>query len=820
MKKDAEIFFKRCRLCGRCYEGAIDIFMSVGKNIPHIIQKCLDIKVREDDSLPKKLCQFCDKKLMQWEKFKYSCESVQVKLIAESLPKRIEGSRKTKSSNLGLSTKRVLEASFENHAKRRAKYGICDSQSSTLPKPLQACEENVSGAPERNVDFKASSSGVDYDKSKNKGSNEHISVLNPCQTTVVSPDESSSGSKIKEEGNSRVTDIIDQEIKDLYDTISVNLNSNDKLNGVSSDEINNNGVIVDLEKNINSVLAENTLPTEQKETKIVNDGERSKKIKIPHNHCCHICRETFPSQRKLRSHLKSHAKEAPVSKNHSSLKRKHQCPQCPQNLASEFNLRQHMKTHSETCNYCCHVCGKLFKTHSSLLNHARIHVLDELKESGRDSTVLANGHLVKLYQCQVCDKKFRQSGHLAIHIKGHSGVRRFACGECSMSFTEKYNLRRHIFGVHKKAKRYTCDLCGKQFFQNHSYRDHVLQHEGIGSVSCDLCGKTFPSSYALNRHRRLHTGEKPFLCDICGKAFRDCSNRKRHRDTHFKEAEVAVVIRKEPDEESSGPLNSEALYGKSKMDTPSLEACRNDEKSGISVMAASDDEGKDQEEGKVKKAYHSLKTYFESSDVVLLKDDDDVEHVISPLDSIPLSGHHNINVLQQIHVAGKFDDPSNSGPLFGGGLFGEELDLNPESLLLIGDTRMNNGLMEGGDNDGEAMKDQLVWISSASNVPSDVALGAIHCGDVALNGIQSGDLALNGIQGEIGLNTMQTGDIASNLEVGMGLCGDFDVSSAMELDSGKDELPGEFSSISEMKPVESGDKTSDGVVCLQVCILV
>ncbi|XP_071442935.1 zinc finger protein 37-like [Hetaerina americana] len=836
MKKDRKYFMKRCRLCGRCYDGAIDIFSIKEKNLPELINNCLNIKVREDDALPKKLCQFCDKKLMLWEKFKNLCENVQVKLIADSLPKKIEVTKNEKNGKangtLEANSMVMNPSSFENIAKRKPICKTDDERNgnnvkATSETVLQQCDVVTAGTLNEDVeqDCKINLSSQSSYRSKLRGADQLISdIQNVCDPSKLSPEAALSGIIIKEDRKVKVSGITDQEIKDLYDTLSMNLKSEDTSDKMTTIEINKSDSCIDSgnEKVRNNLMAKKLRKRQQKESKLKN-----KKNKPLQEYCCQVCKEVFHSQKKLRSHVKSHsvqASEANTQKSPNVL-RKFQCPNCPKRLTTAFNLHQHLGTHSEICNYCCHVCGKLFKTNSSLLNHLRVHVCDEMKESGKDSTILANGHSVKLYQCQVCDKKFRQSGHLAKHLKIHAGVRHFTCGECGMSFSEKYQLRRHVGGVHDKAKRYTCNVCGKQFLHSHNFKNHALQHDGVAGVSCDVCGKTFLTSQAMNRHRRLHTGEKPFLCDICGKAFRDCSNRKRHRNKHIKKAEETLAAKKPSPEESSSPLDiiDAAMESneKSEVDRGKMAKSESVQESEISERVVFDGTRKDQEEGKAKKAYLDLKTYFESNDVVSLKDEvEDEENVESPLDIIPLNGNHNISILQQIHVAGKFDESSNSGPLFGGGLFGEELDLNPESLLLIGDGRINNSLMEGTESDGEVIKDQLVWVPS-NGIQSDTALSGIHCGDVALNGIQSGDICLNGIQqGDIGLNSMQTGDVSGILETGMGLCGEFDVNSAMELDSEKDELPGDFPSISEIKAVEESDKSSDNVLRLQVCILV
>ncbi|XP_060060833.1 zinc finger protein 445 isoform X1 [Erinaceus europaeus] len=239
---------------------------------------------------------------------------------------------------------------------------------------------------------------------------------------------------------------------------------------------------------------------------------------------CQLCGETFPQKESLLAHQKTHT--------HG---RRFRCSDCAKEFTHRSALIFHKQQHDTKRNleegpslsedrafqvpqsdpatekpYTCGLCGKVFRNHSFLLIHQRIHTRE------------------RPYKCRECGKAFRWSSNLSRHQRVHSlKKRQYECREShSAPNPQPQNL--------PDKKRFWCQECGKSFTRKRSLLDHNGIHSGEKRYKCDQCGKSFDRKYRLVNHQRIHTQERPFKCQWCGKDFIGRHTLNIHEKKHFR----------------------------------------------------------------------------------------------------------------------------------------------------------------------------------------------------------------------------------------------------------------------------------------------
>lgn len=162
---------------------------------------------------------------------------------------------------------------------------------------------------------------------------------------------------------------------------------------------------------------------------------------------CYICKESFSRGVTKKKHIQEMHKDKAGA----------DCPLCLRcKIPSAVAFENHYRTHFVAPRFCCSFCGRSFHESDRLQTHIR---------RSHDSTK---------FICFWCNKTFKDKSGITRHITGvHFNNRRFKCEICTKAFAASYNLKEHLFAVHKKASKiYTCDLCHQDFLYRKKFERH------------------------------------------------------------------------------------------------------------------------------------------------------------------------------------------------------------------------------------------------------------------------------------------------------------------------------------------------------------
>ncbi|KAG7298357.1 hypothetical protein JYU34_017972 [Plutella xylostella] len=201
----------------------------------------------------------------------------------------------------------------------------------------------------------------------------------------------------------------------------------------------------------------------------------------------------------------------------------YKCDECFSYYKEKHTFKNHVYIHCEQHTeakktapktHKCGECGKAYPDSKMLKYHMM-------------------GHTgVRPFQCLYCGKGFRTDVQRRTHTRIHTNERPFVCKHCHLGYKQSTDLKKHSCKVVKKEKIFECELCDKKFKLQLSLATHMLIHSDFRPYPCKLCDHAALTAGALKSHViHKHTTETPFRCETCDIGFKYSKDLSRHYES-------------------------------------------------------------------------------------------------------------------------------------------------------------------------------------------------------------------------------------------------------------------------------------------------
>lgn len=254
------------------------------------------------------------------------------------------------------------------------------------------------------------------------------------------------------------------------------------------------------------------------------------------NFKCKLCDEAFSFKWRLKRHEDFEHNDGDVAS------KKYLCDKCSMGFMLINSLRRHKKfEHSKIPNiskikeentFPCEHCAQSFKFKTPFLTHMRKEHPQPRKHAKfpkRAKSIEMERDETGAYPCKLCGTDSICLSSYRLHkdyFHGHDegNIRKYQCGQCSMSFQLRANITRHVQSHcssqlkrvkkekstrtkqrSKREERFSCKYCGLDFFTQQGLRMHEdVSHEPFSNevrrFKCSLCPRSFNYRPNIKRH--------------------------------------------------------------------------------------------------------------------------------------------------------------------------------------------------------------------------------------------------------------------------------------------------------------------------------
>ncbi|XP_036904488.1 zinc finger protein ZFAT [Sturnira hondurensis] len=210
---------------------------------------------------------------------------------------------------------------------------------------------------------------------------------------------------------------------------------------------------------------------------------------------CEYCNKVFKFKHSLQAHLRIHTNEKPYKCSHcsyaSAIKanlnvhlRKHtgekfSCDCCTFTCLSKGHLKVHVERVHKKVKQHCRFCRKKYSDVKNLIKHVR-HAHDPQDKQVQEALdalrlMTREGKRQLLYDCHICERKFKNELDRDRHMLVHGDKWPFACELCGHGATKYQALELHI---RKHPFVYVCALCLRKFVSSIRLRAHIREVHG------------------------------------------------------------------------------------------------------------------------------------------------------------------------------------------------------------------------------------------------------------------------------------------------------------------------------------------------------